>query len=271
MSVPDIGTAIGDCVGRSSRAVRALRPLYAFCLHAAYGGRGIPWHVNGEAIRIDPRVRHLIPHENERPLFDFFRRHVRQGDFVLDVGAFLGTYAVMMARWVGENGRVVAFEPSPESFATVERHLRMNGLRSPRVEARRAAVGARPGRRELVTFADEPYRNMIAPANGASGRDTVEVVTVDGVCEQFGRLPDWIRMDVQGLEFEVLRGAQGVLEEGGGRVRIVAEMHPEQWPDYGIEPRRAIEVLADLGLRARPLAEGEPLFGQSSHVVLEPL
>lgn len=271
MTLPGLVTSIGDRLGRSSQAVGILRPMYTTCLRAVYSRRGLPWHVNGEPLRIDPGVRHLIPHESEVPLFQFLRRHIRAGDVVLDIGSFLGTYAVMEARWSGETGRVVAFEPSPDSFAILRRHLTMNGLAAPRVEARPVAVGARQERRRLMTFGNEPYRNMIAPSGEAPVAPEVDIVTVDAVCAELGRPPDWIRMDVQGLEFDVLEGARGVLREAGGRLKIIAEMHPEQWPEYGIEPRDAARRLADFGLCARALEPGSTVFGQGAHAILEPL
>ena len=76
-------------------------------------------------------------------------------------------------------------------------------------------------------------------------------------------------MDVQGQEFDVLRGASALLRAMRGRIRIVAEMHPEQWPDYGIEPEEAADRLADLGLWARPLVAGTQPFTQSGHAVLD--
>ena len=78
-------------------------------------------------------------------------------------------------------------------------------------------------------------------------------------------------MDVQGLEFEVLQGAREALREARGRITIVVETHPDQWPDFGIDPAEAQDRFGDLGLRARPIAAGDPLFTQGGHVVLEPL
>ncbi len=267
--LPDFGTAIGDRFGRTGRIARALQPAYACWLRAAYARRGLPWHVNGESIRIDPAIRQLVPQAAERSLFDYLRANIQPGDVVLDIGAFVGAYAIVEARWVGEHGRVVAFEPSPDSFALLQRHLWMNGLAAPRVEARCLAIGARAEQRGLAIFAGEPYRNMIASTGNASV--VVDVATLDEVCRTLERPPTWIRMDVQGLEFEVLRGARDLLRERRGRLKIAAEMHPQHWPAYGIEPREAGPRLAELGLRARNVVPGEDPFGHDAHSILEPL
>jgi len=266
----DFAIELGNRFGRSGQTVRMVRPLYSAWLNAAYGRRGMPWRLNGEGLRIHPTVRHLIPQENERPLFEYLRSAIRPGDLDFDIGAFLGTYALFEARWTGERGRVVAFEPSAFSFAMLTRHLRMNGLGPDRVDARRAAVGASIGRQRLVAFEDEPYRNQLA-GNAIAGQVSVDVLTVDAVCAELGRAPDWIRMDVQGLEFDVLQGAREAIQAARGRMKIVAETHPDQWLEFGIDPAEAHDRFGAVGLRARPLTPAEPLFGQGGHVILEPL
>ena len=210
---------------RNGPIVRALRPTYGLALRAVYGRRGLPWRVNGEQFRIDPRVRRYMPHENERHLFAFLREHICPGDVIFDLGSFLGVYAMLEARRSGVTGRVLAFEPSPWTFPILRRHVHMNGLDSV-IDARQAAVGASHGRRTLRAFDDEPYRNQLAAA--ADG-PTVEVVTIDEMCDVIGCTPDWIRMDVQGVELDVLRGASRTLNSAP-RLRIVAEMHPREWP-----------------------------------------
>ena len=248
--------------------VRSLRPLYGLGLRAVFGHTGLPWRVNGEVFRIDPRVRRFIPHENETTLFAFLRDHIQTGDVVFDIGSFLGIYAMLAARAAGPGGRVLAFEPTPWSYAVLREHVRMNALHD-RIETRNAAVGAQRVRRPLVTYEGEPYRNMIAAADHATGNGpSVEVFSVDEVCDTIGRAPDWIRMDVQGMEFAVLRGAARLLHESGGRVRIVAEMHPTEWAKYGITPNDAPALLADLGLRARSL-DGQDPFAVETHALLE--
>jgi FkbM family methyltransferase len=265
----DVSQAVTTRLGPHSAAISALRPLYAWWLRTTCGRRGLHWHINGEAMRIDPDMRRMLPHENEPELFEFLRRHLRPGDVVIDIGAFLGTYAILEARAVGQLGRVVAFEPSPWTFDVLERHLRMNGLTAPHVEARCAAVGERPGRVQLLTWNDEPYRNMVAP-RGRMGV-TIDTMTLDDICASWTQPPTWIRMDVQGQEFAVLKGARELLRAARQRLRIIAEMHPQQWPDYGLVPADAAGELAALGLRARALVPGRDPFAQGAHALIEPL
>ena len=99
----------------------------------------------------------------------------------------------------------------------------------------------------------------------------MNVLTVDTTCSELGRVPDWIRMDVQGLEFDVLQGAREAIRAARGRVKIVVETHPDQWPDFGIDPAEAHDRFAALGLRARPITRAERLFTQGGHTILEPI
>ena len=120
-----------------------LSSTYGRTLRALYSRSGLPWTVHDEVVRIHPAVRHLVPHEPEPALFQFLRRTIRPGDVVLDVGAFVGIYAVLEARWSAPSGRVVAFEPTPSSVEIAHRHLEWNRA-SDRVHLIEAAVSDRP-------------------------------------------------------------------------------------------------------------------------------
>ena len=72
-------------------------------MQALYGRTGLPWSINGQSVRIDPIVRHLVPHESEPGLHAFLQSLLEPGDVVLDVGAFAGIHAIMAARKVGRS------------------------------------------------------------------------------------------------------------------------------------------------------------------------
>ena len=76
-------------------------------------------------------------------------------------------------------------------------------------------------------------------------------------------------MDVQGLEFDVLAGASAVIREAGSRLRIIAEMHPQQWPAYQVDSREAADRFAELGLSVEALEADRPMFEQGAHVILQ--
>jgi FkbM family methyltransferase len=253
-------------------AFAAAQRAYAVALRARYGRAGMPWRVHDEIVRIDPRVRHLVPHASERALFRFVHREVAPGDVVLDVGAFLGVYAVLEARRAGPRGRVVALEPTAWSASIARRHFSYNAGTGAPITLIEAAAGEVRGHATFYEY-DEPYVNALAAAvdvEGSPRRREVDVVTLDEVCAELGVVPAFIRMDVQGAEFHALRGARNTIRAAGPRLTIVAEMHPQCWPGFGIDVSHALDTIASLGLRAAPLEPGGELFGRDGHVVFKP-
>jgi FkbM family methyltransferase len=247
------------------------RRAYAGLLRVRYGRTGMPWRVHDESVRIDPRVRHLVPHASEEALYRFIRRRVAPGEVVLDVGSFLGIYAILEARRAGPSGRVIAIEPTASSAAIARRHIAWNDGGAP-VALIEAAAGDRSGRTSFYEY-DEPYVNALAAAVDVTGTPrlrTVEVVRLDDVCRDLQVVPTFIRMDVQGAEFLALRGARELIRAAGPRLTIVAEMHPQCWPAFGADAASARDTLASLGLEATPLEAGSDLFARDGHAVFTP-
>jgi hypothetical protein len=115
--------------------------------------------------------------------------------------------------------------------------------------------------------------NALATAVDVAGtpvRRAVNVVSLDDVCRDLRVAPTFIRMDVQGAEFHALRGAREVIRAAGGRLTIVAEMHPQCWPGFGIDSSYGHDTIASLGLEATPLEPGTELFARDGHVVFRP-
>jgi len=265
------GTWVATALGRESLPVRLLRPAFEAALDASTLWHGVAWSVNGEPIRIDPRVRRWVPRVTEPEVFALLQGSIAPGEVVLDVGAFLGIYAVLEARWAGERGRVVAFEPTPRSARLAERHLRLNGVRE-RATVVAAAVGSTVGVADL-TVHDDAFVNRIGvphPGRAARGTVRVSVTTVDAYCAMHGLEPDWIRVDVQGHEVEVLHGARETIARRGSRLRIVVEMHPSLWPSCGLSREAVAAALAGLGLDVQPVAPGADPFAPDGHALLIP-
>lgn len=244
--------------------------MYEWLLDASSGRQGAAWSVNDEPFQIDPRVRRLVAKETEPELWDYLRANVSSNERILDVGAFLGAYAVMMARWGGPGTRVLAFEPTPSTVPYLRRHIALNKM-SERVEVLNVALGSERGFVELHEHSD-PYRNAIGvsdPNGISSGTSRVELTTLDEVCRARNFSPTLLRMDVQGFEYAVLQGARETIRNGKGRLKIVLEVHPQLWPMHDLDEHKFDALLAELGLRAVPLLANGVRYEPDGHVALE--
>lgn len=254
------------------QAFGAAQRAYGAALRTRYGQGGMPWRVHDRTLRIDPALRHLVPHEPEPDLYRFLEIHVTPGSHVLDVGAFLGIYAILEAQLAGLAGRVVTIEPTAWSAAWARRHISQNAAGAAPIELVETAAGERAGRATLHEY-DLPYVNALAQAPDGVGTPRlrpVAVRTIDEICTALTFTPTVIRMDVQGAEWHALKGAAEIIRAAGPRLVIVAEMHPQCWPGFGIDADGAMATIASLGLDAEPLKPGAGLFDRDGHIVLRP-
>src|SRR5205085_7533724 len=168
--------------------------------------------------------RHLSWNAEE---YEALKRETRPGATVLDVGANVGCYTMLLAGWAGDSGRVYAFEPAAASRAGLERHLALNGLAA-RVSVRREAVSDRAGDAPFVD-AGTHGDNRLVPAT-TPGSTTVPSLSIDGFCEDAGLSPDVIKIDIEGAELAALRGARRTIARRGAALALFVELHPAIWP-----------------------------------------
>ena len=171
-------------------------------------GRGIAREIGGETIRFPTRWSRYYEAGYEPETFAFFRENVKPGDTVLDIGGHIGLFAVVTARLVGAEGKVYSFEPTPFTRGVLQEVVELNGL-SDVVEVCSEAVSARSG--ETVFF---DTGDSISNANSLvkSERSRIEIpitlTSVDEFVKEKGIRADCIKIDVEGVEFDVLRGAR---------------------------------------------------------------
>ena len=199
----------------------------------------------------------------------FCERVVRPGTTAFDVGAHIGLYSLLLARLVGTEGRVHAFEPEPRNHERLIANLALNGADN--VVARRAAAYSRTSRVELNVFgaglgAWHSLGRPRLPDPFAPGRTVepvgaieVEAVALDDYCAEAGvRRIDFLKVDVEGAERDVLEGARGLLAEGGVGV-ILFEASLPQTEALGHGPAEVFELLAEHGFRSFALDDaGRP-------------
>jgi FkbM family methyltransferase len=218
---------------RESRSNLSLQSrLYTAFLELITFGRGIPRIINGEPeLRLLPSCRFLSS-SYEPDVWNWLKQRTGPGGIILDVGAQVGLYSMLATRHIGENGRVFAFEPSPETVALLKRHLNNNGMND-RVEIVQAAVGPEEGEVTFYMAGTHPS-NTLAPTTTDPVKltpVTVKAVTVDGFCRNRQLKPTILKIDVEGWELQVLRGATEVIQDPA--LTICVEMHPYAWESAG--------------------------------------
>ncbi len=185
---------------------------------------------------------------------------LRSGDTFVDAGANWGYFTTLASRIVGSSGLVVAFEPVPGTFGSLMNTIRRNRLAN--VLYFNAAAGERSG--ETVTMHAPWYRD---PANAyveSFDYGDVPTLALDWVWDQLGRTDRCLRaikLDVEGAELMVLRGARQVLKDANPYLIVESGVHSRRFGycfddiitylrEMGYHPRFAVDNrgLGDVGV-----------------------
>jgi FkbM family methyltransferase len=208
--------------------------------------------------------------------FCFLARVLRPGMVFVDAGANMGLYTLFAARKVGEQGQVLAIEPSSRECERLLRNLRANSVSNVRLA--RKAVSDSSADAELLVAAD--VRSGHNTLGGFSYdtplaiKEKVRTETLDAIVSQEG-LPrvDVIKMDVEGAEVKALQGAAGVLErfrpllliefadpalgqQGGSSAQIWNFLEQHHYRIHEFDPRTG----APLPAQRKPVYESENLI-----------
>jgi FkbM family methyltransferase len=132
-------------------------------------------------------------------------QELRPGMVVFDIGAHAGYYTLLAAPRVGENGRVVAFEPNPNNVYYLKRHININKLGNVTVYE-----GAVSDRSAEMRF--DPSHDSSMGRLSALGPMTVKTVSLDDwIAKAITSPPSLLKIDVEGAEKAVLEGATNLL------------------------------------------------------------
>jgi FkbM family methyltransferase len=221
-------------------------------------------HYTSEPIRLHS-FRHkgywFHGRRRERAEMAAFAHFVRPGDCVLEIGGHIGYVALYFAKLVGPTGSVHVFEPGFNNLP----YLRANVGPKPGVRVVAKAAGKDGGVLPLFVEDLTGQNNSLVPefeGLAVNQRNAVkahvveypvEVVTIDSYVEETGVLPHFIKVDVEGYEWEVLCGAQESIRRAQPVMMVEVQSH---------RPEIA-ELLLDSGYRmfsavGRPLTEIPP-------------
>lgn len=153
----------------------------------------------------------------------------KEGDIVVDVGAHIGKYTIIASKMVGSKGKVIAIEAHPVNYDILKQNIELNKLSN--VIALNYAVHSQetmvklyePGQEEGFTI----YNTIMTDRISLNNQKYIEVKanTLDSLLFENGtKEVNWIKIDVEGAEYEVLKGATEVLS-ASKCISILVEIH----------------------------------------------
>ena len=152
----------------------------------------------------------------------------KEGDVVIDIGAHIGRYTIIGAKRVGANGKVVAIEANPSNFEMLNRNIKLNQLTN--IISLNNAVYSKETKIKLYLPGEElghTIYNTVMSDRAKNEDKFVEVSanTLDYFLQLKGITDvNWIKIDVEGAEFEVLKGATNVLSKSKD-IALLIEIH----------------------------------------------
>ena len=201
-----------------------LKAFYYYLLDLATLKKGIKVKINDHVFRLPARYYKYFPVDYERKNFTFFKQVCKPGMKIIDIGAHIGLYSIYMQKLSG--GYVFSFEPAPSTLSVLKQTIALNGAVN-NIEVIPAAVADKHGKaRFSLDSRSASVRNSLVQYEGTANLPTceVDVVTIDDFVKERNSTINFIKIDAEGVELAVLKGAQETITRH--RPFIILALHP---------------------------------------------
>lgn len=184
-------------------------------------------------------------YENE---FAFLRKYLKEGDVFFDIGANIGLYSLFASKIIGDNSKVFAFEPTPDTFERLQKNIRLNKL----TNIKPYNIGLSSEKSELdLHISKDGYDawNSFALLDELTESETlkVNVDTIDSFIQTNNIVHvDLVKIDVEGWEKYVLKGATDLLKMDNSPVFLI-EFTEENAFAAGYYLGEIYDFMTDLG------------------------
>jgi len=215
-----------------------------------YGFRGIPRTIAGHPIRLDESLRRWNL-EGEAAAAAVIQSCLHPGSVFVDIGANFGLHTIHAAKQVGEQGFVFAFEPVLRNLKLLQRNIALNHIQHQSFVVSAAVSNQSQPTLEFHIPTDEIA--VTASLNPTANTQTVQVsnVRLEDYWQRIHLPIHLIKIDVEGAELEVLRGAETLLQRW--HPQLLIEVHGFALPDFGASVEALQTFLSNLGYQENRL------------------
>ncbi|OGJ15851.1 hypothetical protein A3K73_01650 [Candidatus Pacearchaeota archaeon RBG_13_36_9] len=167
-------------------------------------------NISGKFIKV-PFVNTNSDHTLEPWVLESYtKKYVpKEGDTVVDAGAFYGIFTIYASKLVGKNGRVIAFEPEPFSYKVLKKNLKLNNIEN--VLVVRKGLWRKNG---ILNFSGRGGVSSLILNYGKDFNKKIRVTTLDNALKPL-RNPkiNFIKMDIEGAEIEAIKGMEETIKK----------------------------------------------------------
>lgn len=174
----------------------------------------------------------------------FLKKHIKEGDTVLDLGANIGYYTCLFAQIVGKNGHVYAFEPESYNFGILEKNIKENKFQNVTLEKK--AVSNKNGIVKMF-LSESTTDHRIYDSHENKEFVNVDMITLDDYFKKNVKI-DFIKSNIQGADFSALMGMIDLLERSKN-VKIMIEFDPGMITEFGLSPSKFIDFFIERGFK----------------------
>ena len=164
--------------------------------------------------------------KNKQDAFEIelLKKHIKQNDIVLDIGANIGFYATILSDIVGEKGLVHCFEPDSKNFE----HLKKTTADFKNIKINNKAVGPKTEKLKIYTSKNLNVDHRTYKPEEYDKEIEIDAVSIDDHLASNPKV-DIIKMDIQGFEMQAIQGMQTILDKNKD-IKLISEF----WP-YGLK------------------------------------
>jgi len=167
------------------------------------------------------------------------KKVINKGDRVLDIGANQGYFSLFFAKLIGENGKVISFEPDVENCDIIKKNIKLNGYTN--IKLHQKAVCNKTGKIKMYV-GDYRTGNRIYESDKNRISVDIEGISLDDFLKTSEDSVDFIKIDVEGAESSVIEGMKNYLERKKDLV-LMSEFFPSLIKKFGMEPIEYLEIL----------------------------
>lgn len=200
---------------------------------------------------VDPRsstMSHQLILEGIYEKFEtsLFKKELKSGMTIVDIGANWGYYTILSSKLVGNEGRIIAFEPEPFNFSLLIRNIEINGCKN--VKAIRKAISNKTGMTNLYLCEDNLGDHQIYCSDDRRECIEIETISLDEYFCSATQPIDIIKIDTQGAEMAILMGMDKTLKENNN-IKIFTEFWPRGMKQFAYSPIEYLQRLKGYGFK----------------------